>query len=151
MGNANCSGFTTHSAGGQDTVKKVWFKQNLFRPMGSDQTWVTYIKETTPSGPSPPPPPSAHAGLIGSFGDLAIKNSTHMIVPRSNNVPLRTQDGGATWTPMESCRLVANFHYGIGYSWTAKTLIMMGAGGTQSPTKKPTEAVLSGASATSAS
>ena len=126
--NANCSGFTAHAAGGSNTVKKIWFKSNLFRPMSADPTWVTYVKVT--SGPSPPPSPTDHAGLVGSFGDLAIKNSTHMIATRINDVPLRTQDGGATWTPMESCRLVANFRYDISYSWTAETLIMMGSGGT---------------------
>jgi len=52
-----------------------------------------------------------------------------MIVTRNNNVPLRTKDGGATWTPMESCRLVANFRYGMLYSWSAETLVMMGSGG----------------------
>ena len=72
---------------------------------------------------------AGHKGLTGSFAGLAIRNSTHMIASRSNDVPLRTKDGGATWTPMESCRLVANFHYGMSYSWTANTLIMMGSGG----------------------
>lgn len=127
---ANCSGFTAHSAGGDSVVKKIWFKQNLFRPASGDPTWVTYIKAATP-GPAPAPPPTGHAGLVGSFGDLAIKNSTHMIITRSNDVPLRTSDGGTTWMPMESCRLVANFRYGMGYSWSAETLVMMGSGGTQ--------------------
>ena len=79
-----------------------------------------------------PPLPSAHACLVGSFGGMVIKNSPHMIVSRNNDVPLqlRTQDGGGTWTPMESCRLVANFHHGMLYSWTGETLIMMGSGGT---------------------
>ena len=74
-------------------------------------------------------PSTGHAGLVGSFGGMAIRNSTHMIVTRNNDVPLRTKDGGATWTPMESCRLVANFRQGMGYSWTGETLILMGAGG----------------------
>jgi len=125
----NCSGFTALSEGGSNTVKKIWFKQNMFRPASSDPKWVTYLKIATPSGPPPPPPPGGHAGLIGSFGGMAIRNSTHMIVTRNNNVPLRTKDGGATWTPMESCRLVANFRYGMLYSWSAVTLVMMGSGG----------------------
>jgi hypothetical protein len=103
---ANCSGFTAHSAGGADTVKKIYFKQNLFRPMGSDPTWVTYVKVAKPSGPAPPP--TEHSGLVGSFGGLTIKDSMNMIVTRNNDVPLRTKDGGATWTPMDSCKLVAN-------------------------------------------
>merc|ERR1712166_392695 len=131
MGNAqaNCSGFTAHSADGDSATKKIWFKQDYFRVASGDPTWVTYLKATTP-GPAPPPP-TGHAGLVGSFSDLAIKNSTHMIVGRSNDVPLRTTDGGSSFTPMESCRLLANFRYGIGYSWTGDTLIIMGSGGTQ--------------------
>jgi len=127
----NCSGFTAHAAGGRDTVKKVWFKYDRFRPANSDSAWVTYVKIVPPSGPPPPPPPSSHAGLVGSFHGMAIKNSTHMIVTRNDDVPLRTKDGGATWTEMESCRLVANFHYGMIYSWSGETLVMMGSGGTQ--------------------
>jgi hypothetical protein len=78
------------------------------------------------------PPAMPHVGLVGSFNDMAIKDSQHMIVNRDNDVPLRTTDGGATWTPMDSCKLVANFRTGLSYSWTAKTLVLMGAGGTQS-------------------
>jgi hypothetical protein len=80
--------------------------------------------------PSASSPPTGHAGLIGSFGGMAIRNSTHMIVTRNSDVPLRTVDGGANWTPVESCRLVANMGHGMLYSWTAETLIMMGSGGT---------------------
>ena len=128
---ANCSGFTAHSAGGASTVKKIYFKKNLFRPMGSDPTWVSYVKLAAPK-PGPAPPATSHVGLVGSFNDLAIKDSQHMIVSRNNDVPLRTTDGGATWTPIDSCKLVANFRTGLSYSWTAKTLVLMGAGGTQS-------------------
>ena len=127
---ANCSGFTAHATGGNNTVKKIWFKYNMFRPASADPSWVTYLKVTPPSGPPPPPPPTGHAGLVGSFGGMAIRNSSHMIVTRNNDVPLRTKDGGATWTPMESCRLVANFRYGMLYSWSGNTLILMGSGGT---------------------
>ena len=102
----------------------------MFRPASADPSWVTYLKVTPPSGPPPPPPPTGHAGLVGSFGGMAIRNSSHMIVTRNNDVPLRTKDGGATWTPMESCRLVANFHHGMLYSWSGNTLILMGSGGT---------------------
>jgi len=126
----NCSGFTAHSADGDSAVKKIWFKEDRFRVASGDPTWVTYLKAATP-GPAPPPPSTGHAGLVGSFSDLAIKNSTHMIVGRSNDVPLRTTDGGSSFTPMESCRLLSNFRYGIGYSWTGDTLIIMGSGGTQ--------------------
>jgi len=73
-----------------------------------------------------------HVGLEGSFHGMAIKDSQHMIVNRNNDVPLRTKDGGATWTPVNSCKLVARTNHGLIYSWTGKTLIMMGSGGTQS-------------------
>ena len=128
---ANCSGFTAHSAGGATSTKKIYFKHDLFRPMGSDPTWVTYVKVAAPVGPPPPPP--SHAGLVGSFGGLAILDSMHMIVSRNSDVPLRTKDGGATWAPMasEQLSLVSGMRHGLMYSWTAKTLVMMGAGGAQ--------------------
>ena len=80
--------------------------QNLFRPMGADPSWVSYVKvPTTPSGPSPTPATPHHKGLVGSFSDMIILNSTHMTVTRGGDVPLRTTDGGATWAPMESPQL----------------------------------------------
>lgn len=128
----NCSGFTAHSAGGADATKKIYFKQNLFRPMGTDPMWVSYVKVAAPK-PGPAPPATSHVGLVGSFSGMVIKDSQHMTVTRSNDVPLRTTDGGATWAPMDSpqLKLVSKMRYGLIYSWTAKTLIMMGAGGTQ--------------------
>jgi hypothetical protein len=63
--NTTCSGFTTRSAGGADAIKKIYFKENLFHPMGADPTWVSYVKVATPKGP---PPPQGHTGLTGSFG-----------------------------------------------------------------------------------
>eukprot|EP01048_Picozoa_sp_COSAG05_P011198 COSAG05_NODE_1040_length_6068_cov_46.397219_7_plen_191_part_00 len=122
----NCSGFTARSAGGATSVKKIYFKQvalastlckrrkcvlsqsihalqNLFRAMGADPSWVSYVKVATPSGPSPPATP--HKGLVGSFHGMTILNSTHMTVTRGGDVPLRTTDGGATWAPMESPQL----------------------------------------------
>lgn len=128
---ANCSGFTARSAGGADATKKIFFKENLFRPMGSDPTWVSYVKVAAPKRPTPPVTP--HIGLTGAFGGMVFKDSQNWIVTRSNDVPLRTKDGGATWTPMTGqVELVAKMHHGMIYSWTTKTLIIMGAGGTQS-------------------
>lgn len=126
----NCSGFTAQSAGGASATKKIWFKENTSRPMGADPSWVSYVKAAAPG----PPPPTSHAGLVGSFAGMTIKDSQHMFVSRLNDVPLQTTDGGATWTPMKcpQLALVAKIRYGMIYSWTAKTLIMMGAGGTQS-------------------
>jgi hypothetical protein len=68
--NATCSGFTALAAGGATAVKKIYFKQNLFRPMGASPDWVTYVKEAAPKGP--PPPPHGHVGLTGSFGGAPI-------------------------------------------------------------------------------
>ena len=78
--------------------------QNLFRAMGADPSWVSYVKVATPSKPSPPGL-TPHKGLVGSFSDMIILNSTHMTVTRKGDVPLRTTDGGATWAPMESPQL----------------------------------------------
>jgi len=127
----NCSGFTARSAGGAGATKKIYFKENLFRPMG-DPSWVSYVKMTAPK--PGPPPPTEHVGLVGSFSGLTIKDSQNMFVGRVNDVPLRTKDGGATWKAMDSpqLKLVSNMNHGMIYSWTAKTLIMMGSGGTQS-------------------
>ena len=50
----NCSGFTARSAGGAGATKKIWFKEKMFRPMGADPSWVTYVKVAAPT-PGPPP------------------------------------------------------------------------------------------------
>ena len=45
-----------------------------------------------------------------------------MLAMRSNAVPLRTQDGGASWKPLNS---MGGNHLGFGggkYSWSGKTL-----------------------------
>lgn len=60
-----------------------------------------------------------------------IKDANTMIVTRSGEVPLRTTDGGASWKPMESCTAVATMNKGLVWSWSGKTLIMVGSGGTQ--------------------
>jgi hypothetical protein len=46
-------------------------------------------------------------------------------------VPLRSVDGGATWTTMGSCAPVATFAHTLVYSWSGETLVMMGSGGSQ--------------------
>lgn len=68
----------------------------------------------------------------GPFSGLAIKDSRTMIAVRSGAVPLRTQDGGATWKPLTSCSQIASYSHGALYSWTGNTLILLGSGGTQS-------------------
>lgn len=42
---------------------------------------------------------------MGSFSGMVFLDSMHIIVNRKNDVPLRTKDGGETWTPMDSCKL----------------------------------------------
>ena len=52
-----------------------------------------------------------------------------MVVSRNGDVPLRTKDGGATWQPLTS---VGSVHLTqVEYSWTGKTLVYLGTGGTQ--------------------
>ena len=61
-------------------------------------------------------------GLEGNIADLVIKDSLTMLAMRSNAVPLRTQDGGASWKPLNS---MGGNHLGFGggkYSWSGKTL-----------------------------
>ena len=72
------------------------------------------------------------AGLLGNFEGLVIKDASTMIVTRAGDVPLRTTDGGATWKPMQSCAAVATLNKGLVWSWSGKTLVMIGSGGTQS-------------------
>ena len=124
----NCSGFTTLSAK-PTAVKEIYFK---LLPSGanSDSVWVSYAKPTPPP-PGPPIPHGNATGLTGSFDGLVIKNETFMIVTRGGEVPLRTTDGGKNWEPMNSCAPVATFGHDMLYSWSGKTLIMMGSGGTQ--------------------
>jgi len=123
----NCTGFTTLAAG-PAAVKEIFFKRRPYGGGNGESTWVSYTK------PGPPPPPTPHGnatGLVGKFAGLTIKNETFMIVSRSGDVPLRSTDGGQTFVPMPSCAPVATFGYGLIYSWSGKTLIMMGSGGTQ--------------------
>lgn len=55
-----------------------------------------------------------------------------MIVLRNGDVPLRTQDGGKTWQPLPSCAAVASYSHSAQYSWTGRTLVLVGAGGSPS-------------------
>lgn len=69
--------------------------------------------------------------LTGIFTGLTIKDSSTMIVTRRGQVPLRTKDGGETWQPMESLKIWSGSGGPI-WSWTGKTLAIIGSGGTQS-------------------
>jgi len=68
------------------------------------------------------------AGVSGLFA----KDATTLIALRSGDVPVRTTDGGATWQPMASLAAVAKAVRQFVWSWTGKTLIMVGNGGEQS-------------------
>lgn len=67
---------------------------------------------------------------------MVFKDAQNWIISRNNDLPLRTTDGGDTWKPMDcpECQLLVDLkvRYGFIYSWTTKTLIMMGTGGEQS-------------------
>ena len=45
-------------------------------------------------------------GLTGSFKELVIRDSKMMIMIRTNDVPLQTFDGGASWKPLDSVSAV---------------------------------------------
>jgi hypothetical protein len=70
-------------------------------------------------------------GLTGTFSDLQIKDEKTMLVLRNGDVPLRTKDGGESWHELTSCADVKTFSHGALWSWSGKTLVLMGAGGTQ--------------------
>jgi photosystem II stability/assembly factor-like uncharacterized protein len=45
-------------------------------------------------------------GLTGSFSQLIVKDSATMFMLRAGAVPLRTKDGGKTWTELAACQSV---------------------------------------------
>lgn len=57
----------------------------------SSKTWSPCIKAT---------------GLTGSFSQLIVKDSATMFMLRAGAVPLRTKDGGKTWTELAACQSV---------------------------------------------
>jgi photosystem II stability/assembly factor-like uncharacterized protein len=71
---------------------------------------------------------STGKGLIGRLSKLLIKDSKTMFMLRSGAVPLRTTDGGSTWT--ELTKTAPLFKYGAtmdgSISWTGKTLVLSG-------------------------
>ena len=71
------------------------------------------------------------AGLTAApgstFTDLVIKDSKTMLVLRSGDVALRTQDGGKSWSALTSMAAIANASHMADYSWTGKTLVLHGA------------------------
>lgn len=64
----------------------------------------------------------------GRFSKLLVKDSKTMFMLRSGLVPLRSQDGGASWQGLNAT--AALFKYGVtldgSISWTGKTLMLTG-------------------------
>jgi photosystem II stability/assembly factor-like uncharacterized protein len=73
-------------------------------------------------------PCSTATGLTGRFAELIVKDASTMFMLRSGAVPLRTKDGGNTWTELASA--LPLFAYGAtlggSLSWTGKTLVLHG-------------------------
>eukprot|EP00035_Acanthoeca_spectabilis_P033979 m.26396 g.26396 ORF g.26396 m.26396 type:complete len:751 (+) comp6302_c0_seq1:567-2819(+) len=90
-------------------------------------TAVNCISKSTDKGVSWGPCLSA-PGLSGAFSSLEIKDASTWLVLRNNDVPLRTQDGGKTFTPLSSCAPVSNSTWtrAATYSWSGNTVVMYG-------------------------
>jgi len=73
-------------------------------------------------------PCSTAPGLTGRFAQLIVKDSSTMFMFRSGAAPLRTKDGGKTWSVLSSASSL--FAYGATFSgslsWTGKTLVLHG-------------------------
>ena len=73
------------------------------------------------------------ANFSGTFKFLEIKDHDTMHILRGNgDLPLRTRDGGATWQALESVAAIAPSVHALMYSWTGRTLVLFGSGGSQS-------------------
>ena len=74
---------------------------------------------------------SKATGLTGKFTKLLIKTTAVMFMLRGGAVPLRTQDGGKTWTELTGCAVL--FKYGAtmdgSLSWSGRTLVLTGFDG----------------------
>jgi len=72
---------------------------------------------------------STSTGLTGKFKKLIVKDSQVMFMMRNGAVPLRTTDGGLTWTELTSAAPL--FKYGAtldaSLSWSGNTLVLHGA------------------------
>ena len=71
--------------------------------------------------------PSSAAGKLSS---LVVKDSKTMFLCVQGAPPLRTQDGGQSWTTLSSPKLARLYKYGATFdaslSWTGKTLVLHG-------------------------
>merc|ERR1719329_1675125 len=70
---------------------------------------------------------STATGLVGHFTTLLVKDSKVMFMVRDGAVPLRTTDGGSTWTELSSAAPL--YKYGATFdaslSWSGNTLVDM--------------------------
>jgi len=71
---------------------------------------------------------SKSSGLTGTLSKLIIKTSQVMFMIRGREVPLRTNDAGATWQALSACEEL--FKYGATFqgslSWSGNTLVLSG-------------------------
>ena len=66
-------------------------------------------------------------GLDGQpIASLVIKDATTMFVRRTKLVPLRTRDGGKTWTPLDALAPVAAVGFSFDLSWSGRTIVVHG-------------------------
>ena len=63
-----------------------------------------------------------------SFPNLSLPCHDQVVL-RDGDVPLRTNDGGASWRRMESLASVARRQLTAEYSWSGKTLALSGVAG----------------------
>ena len=66
-------------------------------------------------------------GLDGEpISGLVIKDASTMFVLRSKMVPLRTKDGGKSWSPLHSFDAIAAVGFAFDMSWTGNTIVVHG-------------------------
>ena len=65
-------------------------------------------------------------GIDGPIGGLVIKDSSTMFLLRKSLVPLRTRDGGKTWSPLDSFTPIASVGFAFDMSWSGKTIVVHG-------------------------
>ena len=66
-------------------------------------------------------------GLDGEpISGLVIKDASTMFVLRSKTVPLRTKDGGKTWSALHSFDAIAAVGFAFDLSWTGNTIVVHG-------------------------
>ena len=66
-------------------------------------------------------------GLDGEpISGLVIKDASTMFVLRSKMVPLRTKDGGKTWSALHSFDAIAAVGFAFDMSWTGNTIVVHG-------------------------